>query len=122
MVVLTIILYIFQSPWRWPVQCVAVTAQAYGLFITWIPAYFENLRSVSKDPVLFYGYFWGWQLPWAILPVIAVLQAGYEVNKAFKAAAKKKVAPPKEEEIRKDKAQDDAAAPKAGSAKKKKKN
>jgi hypothetical protein len=87
-VVLAIIFYIMESPWRWVMQPVTVTAQAYGLFITWIPAFWENLRSVPKeDPVLFYGYFWGWQMPWAIIPVMAIIQSGIEVSKIFKKAA-----------------------------------
>ncbi|KAJ3338916.1 hypothetical protein HDU93_008894 [Gonapodya sp. JEL0774] len=79
-----IILAYFNSPWRWAVQSAAVTAQAYGLFITWLPAVYENLQSVPKnDPVLFWGYFIGWQFPWALIPVLAVVQAGWETTKMF---------------------------------------
>ncbi|KXS18073.1 hypothetical protein M427DRAFT_143905 [Gonapodya prolifera JEL478] len=46
LVLLTIILAFYDSPWRWAVQSAAVTAQAYGLFITWLPAFYEDLSSV----------------------------------------------------------------------------
>jgi hypothetical protein len=86
-IVLAIVLAAVQSPLRWVVTPVSVTAQAYGLFITWIPAYWENLRSVPKDdPVLWYGYFWGWQLPWFVLPFVAIIQAGIAVSNAARKA------------------------------------
>lgn len=89
-VALTVLCYITKSSWRWVIQPVAVTAQAYGLFITWLPAYWEGLRSVPvHDNFLYYGYYIGWQFPWALIPVLMVLQAGYNVHCAFSAAAKK---------------------------------
>ncbi|KAI8804366.1 Emopamil-binding protein [Cladochytrium replicatum] len=88
LVILTIILYYFKSPWRWAVQSAAVTAQAYGLFITWLPAFYENLSSVPDDPLMFWGYFIGIQSPWMFIPIAAVIQAGWETAKIHARLAK----------------------------------
>lgn len=82
--VLAAVLVVIQSPWRFVITPVTVTAEAYGLMMTWISAFWENLRSVpANDPVLFYGYFWGWQLPWVVFPLMAIIQSGLEISKAF---------------------------------------
>jgi len=39
--ILTVLFYIIRSPWRWPLQCVSATAQAYGV------------RSFSPSPLVF---------------------------------------------------------------------
>jgi len=89
-IALSIILHFMNSPWAYIVQSVAVTAQAYGLIITWIPAYYEGLVSVPEaDPVLYWGLFLGLQSPWFFIPLAIIIHSGIVVNRYFKAGAKK---------------------------------
>lgn len=65
MALITIIGYILDKPWRYVTQAICVTAQAYGLIITWVPAYFSALIHVpTNSAALYYGYFWLIQSPW----------------------------------------------------------
>jgi len=82
MAFITIVAFIFDKPYRHILQAVTCTAEAYGLIITWIPAYFSGLIHVPvNNPVMYYGYFWAMQCPWLIIPIILVIDSCIYISK-----------------------------------------
>ncbi|KAJ4458655.1 hypothetical protein PAPYR_5629 [Paratrimastix pyriformis] len=88
-ITLTVLFYFLDSAWAWVIQPVAVTAQAYGLVITWLPAIYEGYASVpQKDAFLYWGLFWGIQSPWLFIPIAMIIHAGVNVSSVFRQAKK----------------------------------
>jgi len=89
MALLTIIAYIFDKPYRHILQAITVTAEAYGLLITWIPAYFSGLIHVPvNNPVMYYGYFWAMQAPWLFIPLILCVHSCYYISDLYSKSVK----------------------------------
>lgn len=79
--VLTIIGYAMGAQWRYVVLVAAAVGQMYGVVMTWVPELYTGMKNVPTDPLLRYGYFWGTQAPWFVVPLLLVWHAIIEVGK-----------------------------------------